>query len=103
MLSALLGFAAAATIVVLLPGPDTLVVVRNLVRGGRRQGFATVCGVLTGLTVWMLVSVGNGEPDYFWPMWLLVPGAALFAISAALVGMRGGRPDDGPAVPDGDA
>src|SRR4051812_22718550 len=57
MLSALLGFAAAATIVVLLPGPDTLVVVRNLVRGGRRQGFATVCGVLTGLTVWMLAAV----------------------------------------------
>ena len=57
MLSALVGFAAAATVVVLLPGPDTLVVVRNLVRGGRRQGLATVCGVLSGLTVWMLAAV----------------------------------------------
>ena len=57
MLSALIGFAAAATVVVLLPGPDTLVVVRNLVRGGRRQGLATVCGVLSGLTVWMLAAV----------------------------------------------
>jgi threonine/homoserine/homoserine lactone efflux protein len=57
MLSAVLGFAAAATVVVLLPGPDTLVVVRNLVRGGRRQALFTVAGVLTGLTVWMLAAV----------------------------------------------
>jgi RhtB (resistance to homoserine/threonine) family protein len=57
MLGAVLGFAAAATVVVLLPGPDTLVVVRNLVRGGRRQAVRTVLGVLTGLTLWMLAAV----------------------------------------------
>jgi threonine/homoserine/homoserine lactone efflux protein len=57
MLSAVLGFAAAATVVVLLPGPDTLVVVRNLVRGGRRQALFTVAGVLTGLTLWMFAAV----------------------------------------------
>jgi hypothetical protein len=49
--------------------------------------------VAINLTVWVLVSVGNGEPDYFWPMWLLVPGAALFAVSAGIIGMRGGPPD----------
>jgi threonine/homoserine/homoserine lactone efflux protein len=57
MLGALLGFAAASTLVVLLPGPDTLVVVRNLVRGGRRQAVRTVLGVLTGLALWMLAAV----------------------------------------------
>jgi RhtB (resistance to homoserine/threonine) family protein len=38
---------------VLLPGPDTLVVVRNLIRGGRRSAALTVTGVLSGLTVWV--------------------------------------------------
>jgi threonine/homoserine/homoserine lactone efflux protein len=45
-------FAVAATLIVLLPGPDTLVVVRSLVRGGRTLGVRTVAGVLTGLTIW---------------------------------------------------
>lgn len=57
MIGAVLGFAAASTLVVLLPGPDTLVVVRNLVRGGRGQAIRTVLGVLTGLMMWMLAAV----------------------------------------------
>jgi hypothetical protein len=44
--------------------------------------------VLINLTVWLLVSVGNGEPDYFWPMWLAVPGVALFGVSAAVTAAR---------------
>jgi threonine/homoserine/homoserine lactone efflux protein len=52
--SALLGFAAASILIVLLPGPDTLVVVRNLLRGGRRRAVGTVVGVLTGLVVWVV-------------------------------------------------
>jgi threonine/homoserine/homoserine lactone efflux protein len=46
-------FVLAATLIVLLPGPDTLVVVRNLVRGGRAAALRTVLGVLTGLVVWV--------------------------------------------------
>jgi len=38
---------------VLLPGPDSLVVVRGLVRGGRRGGASTAAGVLAGLAVWV--------------------------------------------------
>jgi threonine/homoserine/homoserine lactone efflux protein len=57
VLSAVLGFAAASTLIVLAPGPDTLVVVRNLVRGGRRRAVTTVFGVLTGLFLWMLAAV----------------------------------------------
>jgi Domain of unknown function (DUF1707) len=57
-----------------------------------------VAVVSINLTVWVLVSIGNGEPDYFWPMWLLVPGAALFAVSAGIVGLRG-RPADPPPHP----
>ena len=53
MLVALGAFAIAATLIVLLPGPDTLVVVRGLLRGGRSRGFATTVGVLCGLVVWV--------------------------------------------------
>jgi threonine/homoserine/homoserine lactone efflux protein len=49
---AVIGFAAAAGLIVLLPGPDTLVVLRSLIRDGRPQARRTVLGVLTGLTIW---------------------------------------------------
>ena len=49
-------FTVAAVLIVLLPGPDTLVVLRNLVRGGRRTAARTAAGVLTGLAVWVLAA-----------------------------------------------
>ena len=56
MLLSLGAFAVAATLIVLLPGPDTLVVLRNLVRSGRSGAVRTVLGVLTGLTVWVVTA-----------------------------------------------
>ena len=47
--------------------------------------------LLISLTVWTLVSLGNGEPDYFWPMWLFVPGAALFGATAITTAVRSRR------------
>ena len=59
MLTALLGFAAASALIVMLPGPDTLVVVRNMLRGGRRGATSAAAGVLAGLLVWVVaVSLG---------------------------------------------
>jgi threonine/homoserine/homoserine lactone efflux protein len=56
MLVAVTTFAAAATLVILFPGPDTLVVLRSVVRGGRSRGAATAAGILTGLTVWIVAA-----------------------------------------------
>jgi threonine/homoserine/homoserine lactone efflux protein len=56
VLTAVLTFTVAATLIVLLPGPDTLVVVRNLIRGGRRTAALTVAGVLSGLSVWVMAA-----------------------------------------------
>ncbi|MCW2547315.1 MAG: Lysine exporter protein [Mycobacterium sp.] len=53
MLVAVGTFTVAAILIVLLPGPDTLVVVRNLIRGGRRTAIRTVFGVLSGLVIWV--------------------------------------------------
>jgi threonine/homoserine/homoserine lactone efflux protein len=49
----LLAFVGAATLIVLLPGPDTLVVVRSILRGGRRAGTLTALGNLCGLSLWV--------------------------------------------------
>jgi len=52
-----------------------------------------VAVVSINVTVWLLVSLGNGDLEYFWPMWLAVPGAALFAVSASVLAARK-PPDD---------
>ena len=51
--------------------------------------------VAVNLTVWLLVSLGAG-PTYFWPMWLLVPGSVLFAVTASVSAARRGRPEPPP-------
>lgn len=56
MTTALLGFALASTLVILAPGPDSMLVMRNTMRGGRRHGWVTACGTLSGLTVWALAA-----------------------------------------------
>ncbi|MEU8897301.1 LysE family translocator [Nocardia sp. NPDC048505] len=57
MLLSVLSFTAAAVLLVVLPGPDTLVVVRGLARGGRGGGVRTSLGVLCGLLVWVIAAV----------------------------------------------
>jgi threonine/homoserine/homoserine lactone efflux protein len=57
VLLAIAAFSLAAALIVLLPGPDTLVVVRSIMRGGRRRGITTVLGIQTGLVVWITVAV----------------------------------------------
>jgi Domain of unknown function (DUF1707) len=54
-------------------------------------GTAWLAVAAVSLTVWLLVSIGNGGIDYFWPIWLLVPGAALFGVTVGVVGSRSGR------------
>ena len=49
-------FTAAAVLIVLLPGPDTLVVVRNILFGGRRQGALTALGNVCGLAIWVCIA-----------------------------------------------
>ena len=56
MTTALLGFALASTLVILAPGPDSMLVMRNTMRGGRRAGWVTACGTLSGLVIWALAA-----------------------------------------------
>jgi threonine/homoserine/homoserine lactone efflux protein len=54
--AAVVPFTLAAVLIVLLPGPDTLVVVRNILFGGRRQGALTALGNVCGLAMWVCVA-----------------------------------------------
>lgn len=54
--SQVLAFALVAALMTMSPGPDTMLVVRNALRGGRRDGLLTVAGICSGLFVHALLS-----------------------------------------------
>jgi threonine/homoserine/homoserine lactone efflux protein len=55
----LAGFVALAIVVIVTPGPDTALTIRNTLVGGRHAGVATAVGVALGQATWSLAtSVG---------------------------------------------
>ena len=52
MTAALPTFALASTLLILAPGPDSLLVLRNTLRHGRRAGWITATGTMSGLLAW---------------------------------------------------
>ncbi|UQA96243.1 LysE family translocator [Streptomyces halobius] len=56
MTAAVAGFALFALLMTMAPGPDTLLVLRNCVRGGRRTGAATALGAAIGSLAWAVAA-----------------------------------------------
>jgi threonine/homoserine/homoserine lactone efflux protein len=55
----LLAFLVVAVVVIVTPGPDTALTIRNALLGGRRSGVVTAVGVAAGQTTWnVATSVG---------------------------------------------
>jgi len=54
--SQVLAFTLVAAVMTAVPGADTMLVVRNVLRGGRRDGFFTSIGICSGLYVHALLS-----------------------------------------------
>jgi RhtB (resistance to homoserine/threonine) family protein len=52
----LLVFVGVAAIVIVIPGPDTAVVTKNVLLHGRRAAFGTSLGVSAGLSVWTIAA-----------------------------------------------
>jgi threonine/homoserine/homoserine lactone efflux protein len=52
----LLGFLGIAVLVIVTPGPDTALTIRNTLLGGRAGGIATALGVVGGQAVWALAT-----------------------------------------------
>jgi threonine/homoserine/homoserine lactone efflux protein len=56
MLNQLAAFLAVSAVVIVTPGPDTALTIRNSLLGGRRGGIATAAGVSTGQALWALAT-----------------------------------------------
>jgi RhtB (resistance to homoserine/threonine) family protein len=52
----LLAFVGVAAVIVVVPGPDMALVLRNGLQGGRRAALATALGIDAGLVVWALAA-----------------------------------------------
>ena len=50
--AALIGFGAAAAVLTMTPGVDTMLVVRSRIAGGRRQALAAAAGIVSGCLCW---------------------------------------------------
>ena len=53
---ALFPFLAISILLIVIPGPDTAVVTKNALVGGRRGGMLTAAGVTAGLIVWTIAA-----------------------------------------------
>jgi RhtB (resistance to homoserine/threonine) family protein len=51
-----LPFLAISVLLIVMPGPDTAVVTKNALLGGRRSGVFAAVGVAIGLTVWTIAA-----------------------------------------------
>jgi len=56
MIASLMAFLGVSTIVIVTPGPDTAVTVRNTLLGGRLAGIFTALGISTGQAIWALAT-----------------------------------------------
>jgi threonine/homoserine/homoserine lactone efflux protein len=56
MMSDVVAFAAIAAVIVLVPGPDMALVLRNGVAYGRRAAVSTALGINAGLLVWAVAA-----------------------------------------------
>ena len=105
----LVAFAGVAVVVVVTPGPDTALTLRNALVGGRRAGILTAVGVVGGQAVWTLATSAGiaallvaSRPAF---TALRYAGAAyliylgLRSLLAAARGGGGAPPDRGPGPP----
>ena len=113
-MGALWAFVGVAALVIVTPGPDTALTVRNALLGGRRAGVATAAGVALGLAVWTAAASAGlaallvaSEPAF---VAVKLAGAAYLVLLGAqtlLHALRGARPreaggrDGGAAAPRG--
>jgi threonine/homoserine/homoserine lactone efflux protein len=104
--STLISFVAVSMLVIVTPGPDTALTIRNTLRGGRRAGVATAVGVALGQLIWAALTAAGlatllAASDLAFTL-VKVVGAAylgylgLRALVDALRGTSGGLP--GPEV-----
>jgi len=103
----LLSFLAVAALVIVTPGQDTALTIRNTLSGKRPAGMATAAGVSVGQAVWALVSAAGiaallraSEPAFLAIRLLGAAYLVLLGVQALLAAIQG-RPADTTACPHG--
>jgi threonine/homoserine/homoserine lactone efflux protein len=104
MVAALGAFLAVAAIMIVTPGPDTALTIRNTLMGGRRAGCFSAIGVSAGQALWTLATatgiaalLAASEPAF---LAVKVAGSAylIWLGLQALVAAVRGRPRHAPTV-----
>lgn len=100
-------FLGISVLVIVTPGPDTALVIRNALFGGRKGGVFTALGVATGQAIWALAtSVGvtallvASEPAFIAVKLMGAAYLVFLGAQALLAAFRPGRSEDA-AISDG--
>ena len=109
MIQDVLGFALVAGLLTLVPGLDTALVLRTAVSRSRREAFATVLGINTGVLTWgVAASIGVASlltaSELAYTVLKTAGAAYLVGLGATLVWRawrRGGPALEGDAAPSG--
>lgn len=88
----LFAFLLTASAIVLTPGPDTLIILRNAISSGPRIGLATVAGVQTGLVGHTILAVLGISVIIASTPWLFKAVALAGAAYIAWIGIQSFRP-----------
>jgi RhtB (resistance to homoserine/threonine) family protein len=106
----LAAFLGVSVIVIVTPGPDTALTIRNALLGGRASGLATAAGVATGQATWALFTAAGlaallrASQTAF--LAVRIVGAAYLVylgVEALLAAVRSRRESPGPAALAGDS
>ena len=94
MTTALVAFAVAAAILVVLPGPDTMIMLRAIAVSGRAGALRTAAGIVTGLFIWITsASIGLAAllkaSEVGYATLRIVGGAYLLVIGVQALRARG--------------
>ena len=102
-MSQLLAFLGVSALVIVTPGQDTALTIRNTLAGGRRAGVLTALGVSTGQAVWTVAASAGvaallvaSEPAFIALKLLGAAYLVYLGAQALLAAVRGGSAHDGP-------
>jgi threonine/homoserine/homoserine lactone efflux protein len=105
MLALLLAFLGVSVLVIVTPGPDTAITIRNTLLGGRPAGIATALGVSTGQAIWAgATSIGivavlvASEPLFLAIKYAGAAYLAVLGVQCLYAAWRGGDTPDAVAV-----
>jgi threonine/homoserine/homoserine lactone efflux protein len=98
--AALLAFVGVSVVVIVVPGPDTAILVRNTLVGGRACGVCTALGVVSGLAIWTVAASAGlaavllaSEPAF---LALKIAGGvylAFLGVESLVAALRGRKPE----------